>query len=408
VPDIRAPILAFSIVCGSLCAQAPGVRYEFAGAVLTRVEGGERVTVGCTEPGGTGAIRSVARGPFGTVYVAAARGLFSLRDIVRHTTPLPLEDGAPSGEPTKVAVDARGTIWLWTTQAFGCVEPVHLFGHTRGGDAVPTTEMAAAPAPTLEVIEADDTPVDGVIRVRVRATASGDLVYGWRLRKRHRFRWQRTPEFELRGIEPGNHELDFVVFDEFLRRSRAQHVRVSVPYPKAYSKDVALSAILGSTLALLGAFLFAARRRGGGRVRYTKAVLSTILVIVVALQVLAGLFPHARGWPFVGFSMYSQRYEEGEHIYKAIIRGVGADGAVFELDPAVAGFPSDGYWQALLPLVYDGDEPCRRFLEAYQKAAPRRKLVGFIISDDKHRLTAAGPIRVAPVVMRVYPEGLLR
>lgn len=413
VSDIRAPFLAILFVCSSLCAQERNpyntlalnpTDYEFSGSKLTRA-GGQ--VIGCTEPGGTGEIRYLARGPYGTIYLAAENGLFSLTNYVSHTTPLPLLEGAPKGEPTRVEVDANGTIWLWTKAGFGCVEPVHLFGHTRDKPGISFDAIAKAPLPTLEVVSADESPVDGVIRVRVKANASGDLVYAWRLRKRHRFIWQRSPEFELKDIEPGKHDLDFVVFDEFLRRSKAQRVRVSVPYPKTYSKAVALPAILGAALLLLCAFFFAARRGGGGRVRYTKAVLSTILVIVVGLQVLAGLFPHARGWPFVGFSMYSQRYDEGEHVYKGIIRGVSEDGEVFKLDPAVAGFPSDGYWQALLPLVYDGDETCQRFLDAYRQAAPQRKMKGFIISDDKHRLTVEGPIRVAPVVMRVYPKGLV-
>ena len=61
-----------------------------------------------------------------------------------------------------------------------------------------------------------------------------------------------------------------------------------------------------------------------------------------------------------------------------------------------------------MPLVYDGDAPCQRFLDAYNKHRPRRTIRGFVVLDTKQRLTIDGPVTVAPVVMRVFPEDLLR
>ena len=137
-------------------------------------------------------------------------------------------------------------------------------------------------------------------------------------------------------------------------------------------------------------------------------LLSTFLVFAVGLQVVAGLIPHSRGWPFVGYSMYSQSYAPGEHIYTAVMIGIRGEGRRFRLDPAVAGYPSDGYWQALLPLVYGDDAERQRFVDAFNKISPHKPLVGFVIQDEKHRLTVEGPIEVAPVIMCVYPRGVLR
>ena len=122
------PLLAAFLATPGVAQEAP--KYEARGATLVRIEGSTTTTLECTDPEGTGTIHDVARGPFGTVYVAAQRGLFSVADSVRHLTPLPRQLGAPKGTPLALHVDRRGTIWLGTDEAFGCVEPVHLFGQT--------------------------------------------------------------------------------------------------------------------------------------------------------------------------------------------------------------------------------------------------------------------------------------
>ena len=397
-------------MCLPLTAQDT-VRYEFSGDTLTRLQGSARETIGCTDAEGTGPIHAVAKSPTGTVYVAAGRGLFSLSDDVRHTTPLPLGEGAPTGVIRKLRVDARGTIWIATDTSFGCVEPVHLFGRTLGKAVEFDRYQPAADdaIPELRIVSSDTEPVDGVLRVTVAATGDsrGAPIYAYRNRKRHRFKWQTSPGFAIEGFEPGKQRLDFVVFDQDLRRSKAVTLEVDVPYPRAFSKRFLLSAVGISLVCILGFLLFRARRLGGGKLRYTRALLSTFLVYAVGLQLLVGVIPHGRSWPFVGFAMYTNRYDAGEHIYKPVLLGVRADHSTIIIRPEHAGYASDGHWQALIPLVYDGDEVSRRFLDAYNRAVPEARLRGFVVHDTKHRLTAEGPVKVAPVVMRVFPRGVL-
>lgn len=420
------PVFQSFLLCGSLAAQVE-VRYEHTLETLTRVTGDQHEVIECTDPGGTGVIHQLGRSSLGTIYIAAERGLFSLSDGVQHTTPFPLGEGAPEGEPKSLVVDAAGTIWLATDRAFGCVDPVYRSGRVhfvggpfgdvelledgtlrvQGPSGPLQYEPALGPEPQIQVLNADSSPISGVVHVRVRAVTEGAPVYGFRARNRHRFQWQNSPEFEILGLEPGRHELEFVALDLGLRRSAPAMVTVAVPYPESLSKSFVLSMILGSAGALLALLMVVAKRRGGGRLRYNKALLSTFLVFAVGLQVLAGIFPHARGWPFVGFSMYSESFQEGDHIYKPVILGVREDGTRAPVDPIRAGYASDGYWQALLPLVYDGDEKCLEFLEAFNLRNPEERLRGFVIHDEKHRLTRMGPVPVAPVVMKAYPAGVL-
>ena len=420
------PVLQIALLCGCLAAQVE-VRYEYSLETLTRVTGNGREVIECTEPEGTGLIHGLGRGPFGTVYIAAERGLFSLSDDARYTTPFPRGEGAPKGEPRSLVVDERGTIWLATDQEFGCVDPVYRTGrvHFAGGpfsdvqlledgglqiqsDSGPLSyRPALGPVPVIQVLSADSSPIDGVARVLVQAVADGAPMYGFRVRTRHRFAWQEDPEFEILGLEPGRHEVEFAALDRDLRRSAPAMVTVTVPYPESLSKSFVLTVILGSGGGLLALLLIVGTRRGGGPRRRNKAFLSTFLFFAVGLQVLAGIFPHARGWPFVGFSMYSEGFREGDHIYKPVLLGIREDGTRVPIDPIRAGYASDGYWQALLPLVYDGDKKCREFLEAFNLRNPEEQLRGFVIHDEKHRLTRMGPVLVAPVVMKVYPAGVL-
>ena len=68
---------------------------------------------------------------------------------------------------------------------------------------------------------------------------------------------------------------------------------------------------------------------------------------------------------------------------------------------ARAVFPSQSP-HFLAPRVYDRDEACQAFLDACNVRHPNGKISGFVIEDHEYRLTRAGPLRVAPVVMRVF------
>ncbi len=432
MPRTLAVVFALLFALCPLVGQT--LHYEFAGSTLTRIKAGQSQVIACTDPEGSGSIHAVARSPWGTIYVAADRGLYSLSDEVVHTTPLPLQGDAPPGKPLCLHIVAD-SLYLGTDQAFGSVDPVHLVGFTllrdgpyreidasgesvsgtwrlrRGNDwqDYPVQELVP---PVLQIAESGKASVAGALRVKLQSSSSEKILYGYRHRDRSRFRWQEEPGFAIAGLEPGRQVLEFVAMDAQLQRSNAETLVVDVPYPKALGKAVLLSLVLGSAALVLALLLFAAWRSGawrssGSRKAYGRALLSTLLIFVVGLQILAGIFPHARGWPFVGFSMYSNRFDEGQHIYKPVLIGYREKGGSIPINPRSVGYATDGYWQPLLPMIYDGDEKCQEFIDTFNAYFPQNPLRGIAIVDSKQRLTPKGPVEVAPVVMCVYPRGLI-
>lgn len=425
LPRILLFLLLPLVVCSGVQAQNPPT-YEYSADALTRMFKGQSQEIGCTDPEGPGTIHGLARSPLGTTYVIAENGLYSLSDKVTDLTPLPLKSGAPAGVPRGIQVDDLGVIWLATDAGFGPVEPVHLFGRvlapgafsglSKSADGTLHAQSAAGTfeyrpgaesPPVVRVESADPAPIDGVQHVRLASTTRGPALYAYRISYRYRYLTQSAAAFEIRDLEPGRQELMFAVYDQDMQRSADVRVVLQVPYPKTFSKAVAVPTILALGAGLLLVLLNAARRRGGGRTRYTKALLSAFIGSVVGLQILAGIIPHAKGWPFVGFSMYSGTFAPGSHTYKGVVHAIYGQGFTRRILPASAGYLSDGAWQALIPLVYGDDETRQRFVDAYNKRQPGMPIYGIVVSDQKHRLTALGPIAVAPIVMRVYPEGAL-
>ena len=132
--------------------------------------------------------------------------------------------------------------------------------------------------------------------------------------------------------------------------------------------------------------------------------MSTAVFLVCAVQVLAGLFPHAKGWPFVGYSMYSERYDADQVIHEGVLVGLRPDRRELAIDPQALGVAVDDRWQTLRPLIDGGDAAAAGYLARYRARFPRSRLVGLQVQARRVRLTARGPIRVAPLVLAHYLE----
>jgi hypothetical protein len=176
-----------------------------------------------------------------------------------------------------------------------------------------------------------------------------------------------------------------------------------VPYPRAFQKRVLVPSVLGAALLVLLGFLAHAIRAGGGREAVARAVVSAGLFVVVALQVAAGLVPHARGWPFVGFTMYTDRFDEGDLTWRLTVQGVLPDGRRVPLQR----WETEVERALCAPLIHGTDAERQAFLDRHNARRGAGPLRGFAVLDERQRLTRHGPVRVAPVVMHVFPEDAL-
>lgn len=380
-----------------------------------------------------GELRALAADPAGLTFVAAEHGLFVLAPDVDVLDRVSLVEGAPRGPPTSVVVDERRRVWIASASGIGSVEPSHFWGRTLPFEAPGPYSIAEAPsggllvragartlryvpdrgpAPTIVSVTVDGRPVARGERVtatygepfelRASGTAAGGASFRYRIDGHHVWR-ELADGVAVRTPNPGAHRLEVVALDRDLNRSAPFAVALQVPYPWYYGKRFVVAALLAAALATFAWFLL--RGRAAGRLAPGRALLSTGLFLIVALQVLAGLVPHAKGWPFVGFSMYTGRFDEGDYVYDSELTAVAADGQARRVPPRWLGAIVDDPWQ-VLGAVIDGGEPAARAAAArYAERVPGVRLRALQVRAERTKLTAAGPVRVAPLVLVHVPLG---
>ncbi|MCE9592835.1 MAG: hypothetical protein K8S98_01465 [Planctomycetes bacterium] len=415
------------------------IEFALDGERFVRIEHGTRRELLCTLDGGPGAVHAFDESPLGLVFVAAEHGLFVTSRAVQSLDPVDLWQGAPTGPAVGVIVDSNERLWLATRESFGCVELHQHFGRTfSAADGVPPPpyrslargahgELVLAnangswsyvpdsgSAPTVRVLAVDGVAVVPGATMRARSTDGFELaVEGSALGgAEYRRRDARHPIWYLldgehsnvRALEPGRHELVVTAWDRDLRRSPPVELVVDVPYPPLLEhKRLALVAA-AAALAIAAAFFTRARRRGG-RNAFRRAALSTIVAVVLAAQFVAALFPHARGWPFVGFGMYTDVAEPFSLAYRDVLVGIGRGGERFEIELWSAGFGQYVFRRMLVPSIFGGAAERDRLLDELDREHFHGELAGFEIRCDRQRLTAAGPIPVAPIEYVVHrPE----
>ncbi len=401
---------------------------------------GNGVPLGCTLAGGPGEIHAVDKLPGGTTFIAAQRGLFALSADVKHLDPVELKDGAPAGAPLGIVAQGTDRLWIVTQSELGCIDTRQAFGRT-----VPAAELPGGPysglwagndgalhlgtSSGLFVYRPDQGSGPGIsaltingqghvpgkrieldhgnpLVLQAQGQANGGATFRYRLQDQHRWTPLERSAETLAGLEPGNHKIYVSAFDRDLRRSAPAVVQVHVRYPAMLATNRLPLILLGVCSLLLVGFLGCARKLGGGFARYKRALLSCFLLILVGFQAVVGLvFPHGRSWPFVGFTMYTQSFEENQAIHhqKLYIRRV--DGLLRELPRLKQAYNEPQLRQALVP-VAQGDAQAREQFLQLLNSHLEASYAGFLVLDHRTRLTPAGPIPIAPIVQCAYPPEL--
>jgi hypothetical protein len=402
--------------------------FSVADGVLRRAGGPAPlagIVVPATAP--TGRVHALVQLPVGTIVVGCERGLFVCDAEHAVLDPADLRDGAPRGEVRSVVADSAGRVWWCSEQDLGVVDLRLRFGRTfTAADGVPPgplrrvalapidgdtrlvveTESGAfayridagppprATAPLPAVVAANSAG-EATLPISVAARGGGTL----RVRRRHHHLVVPLDGQVVRGLRPGRHGLEVWAFDRDLRSTVLGECTVEVPLPPQF--DTRLVPVL---LAAFVMVLFAVAWRTGGAgsvgARFGRAAARTGVLTIVLLQAAAAIAGYGRSWPFVGFTMYTETWHHDDVLFRPRIVGLRSDGTRVPLHENEVGVVQDGYWQMLAEVAF-GDERHRR--ELLQRVALRAgngaPFVGFVLADGRIRLTADGPVDVAPTVL---------
>lgn len=420
--------------------EADGRTLEASGDTLVRARYGpgtpSRTRVPCTLQGGPGVIHALASDPLGITYVAAERGLFMISPEVDALDPVELQDGAPPGVPLAIVMDARRRLWIATDQAFGCVDPVMFFGRTFGAaDSVPDAKAAtlgadrdgslilvtdegvyryrpdAGEPPAIHSILANGEPAaagstiplapGAPFEIRLEGSALGGVTFRHRWDDRLPLRPADGGTILRRGLAPGHRRIEIVALDRDLNATPVRTLHVKVGWPLYWSPPVVLA--LGALTGLGFAGIRFAWPAGGDHDARRRAFLSAVLALGIGLQLLAAAVPHARGWPLVGFSMYTGLYEPGDLALRFVIEGLGPGG---ERRKIQAEDTRLDYleWHIVRPLATGGARAGSAFVAWYNRLHPDRPISGVEARMYRWRLSREGPVPVAPIILAHYEE----
>ncbi len=436
---------AWETFSGALAAQeAPrvlerdGSELVARGNRLTRLRDGRELELACTDVRGTGSIRDLALDPAGLVFVAAENGLFVVSPDVDALDRVWLWDGAPRGSPRSVFVDAQRRLWFATDQEIGAIDPTSGWGRTltraaglpggppfrlageREGSLLVETASTTtryrpdrAPEPAVTGLTVNGKPWRAGETIRethgepvhivAEGRANGGATFRYRIDRHHV--WNELGDEAIAGLYPGAHVIEVIAIDRDLRRSAPTRLAIDCALPPQYSKGfVARLALLVAAL-VTGFFVWRERRIGGGRIAWARAGISAAIAIVIGVQCLAGLVPHAKGWPFIGFSMYTNTYEEGSIIYEERVVGIDANGVRRSLSHYAVAPAIDSEWQVIWPLIDGGPTFSRGWIDRYNELNPGEPIVGLQTWALRHRLTREGAVRVAPLILSSYIPG---
>ncbi|NRA98099.1 MAG: hypothetical protein HRU14_18035, partial [Planctomycetes bacterium] len=380
----------------------------------------------------TGRIRQFEPDPHGGTFVAAEHGIFLVHPSVDTIDRIDLGDGAPKGSPVGIVLDDERRLWIATDRAFGVVNTGFFYG--RSGDypelpGPPYTGLRLHPEGGLEVLTAaggfryvpdqglppriNGVTVDGnewsgkalartwpiAVDVNTSATGAGEATLRWVTDGHHN--WLPLPGrgLTIAGLNPGDRTVELVALDRDLRRSTPVVIELRCAYPWWLRPAVLLGGSGAFAVLVLGGFLMLARRSGGGRANYGRALVSTFILTWLVLQLVAGLFPHARGWPFCGFSMYTEKSRENDIGGPVSMAIATRDGKERSADLRRFKLVFDTRWQVIRPFL-NGDPAYRRhLLDLYNQLPGGVNARALRVVQYRTRLTRNGKVPVAPLVM---------
>ena len=414
------------------------VGIDARGVVVRRSEEGERPlrALAGREPG---EVVDLVRDPTGTAYVAARNGLFVASPDCDVLDRVDFDCGEPPGTPLAVALAGEQRVLLLTDRALCAVETrqflwseVELAAlepplrslrkldngqfEVEGKSGVARFDLERSGVsnwPSVRVLNGELRP-DGV-----RALAFGEKLtlevpalegVRWMWREAGRFRWLPLDgePAHLDLPRPGRQALCVVAFDSTMRASPELRIELDVAFPPTLSKHAVLGGIAAPLLALvLLAATLAWRRERTLRAAW-RGLLSASLGCLLGLQLLAALVPHSKGWPFVGFTMYTRVSERDSLSYRHEFMGLTPDGHWRALTPPGGAFGKYENERALQPFIHDADGRRERFLREWNASRPAERLVGIADLCRRRRLTPDGPVDVPRIVMFVHPPEVAR
>ncbi|MEO0649991.1 MAG: hypothetical protein AAFZ65_04885 [Planctomycetota bacterium] len=375
--------------------------------------------------------RALVADAAGLTFVVSDEGLLvtSLQVEVLH--PVEPGDGAPSGSPTGAAVDAQRRLWVTTREAFGVMDPSHYFGRTLEVPAPPpyrlrrlepgalvvdtsqgtwkyTVDAGARPEPPAVLL--DGRPLEPGARIEIdygqsiplEARGADGETFRWTIDRHHVWKALDGPVDD--ETRPGEHRLEVSAWDRDLRRSEPVAFELTVDFP-VYYQTWFVGAAGAVAVGLLGlAFWIGYRRLESTAKRAQRAGLSTVLTLVFALQLLAAIFPHSRGWPFMGYSMYTEAADVGHMSYNAGLAGITTQGKLREIPLLSLGYAMDDRFQLLGPIIREGSSIAQQAADKHNAQHPDwPPLVRIQARARRSVVTAAGPVEVAPLILADCP-----
>ncbi|MFY9345944.1 MAG: hypothetical protein WAT39_25855, partial [Planctomycetota bacterium] len=313
----------------------------------------------------------------------AAFGVVDLR--LRFGRTFTAADGLPPGPFLGVAVATDGRVLLRTERGLYAYQP----------DIGPAPSPVTAPPADTPLVAA----ADGTLALPIVAAARGGATF--RLRRRHHHLFVPF-DGALSGLRPGRHFVEVHAVDRDLRVARVAEYTVDVPVPPQFDTRL-VPAVLGALVLALLAVAFATGGGGSITARLGRAALRVGVLVVVLLQLAAAFAGYGRSWPFAGFSMYTENWHRGDVLYRPRIVGLRADGSRTALHEDDLGVMQDGYWQVLAEVAFGVDRHRRELMaKVARRASPGAPFIGYTLADGRIRLTADGPVDVAPTVLLEY------
>ncbi len=375
----------------------------------------------------------------GTAYVAAQGGLFIAAPDCDVLDRVDFDFGEPPGAPVGVAVAGPNRVWLLTETALCAVETRQFLWSTldsalpspplrslhkrsdgqyeiEGSTGVVVLDLDRAspePWPTARVVGRAPRE-DGAHALELREPLELDLPDAhrlrWMWREAGRFRWlpldEASPRLEF--TRPGRQAVCVVAFDAALRRSDEQRLEVDVAYPPSLDRSALALGIGAPALAFIALSVWLAWRRARTPSAAWRGFLSAAIAIVLTLQLAAAVFPHSKGWPFVGFTMYTRVSERDSLSYRHEFIGLAPNGKWRLLTPPGGAFGKYENERALQPFIHDDSRRSARFLDEWNRARPSERLVGVADLCRRRRMTPDGPVEVPRLVMFAHPPEIAR
>lgn len=404
---------------------------------LLRINNGSSQVVSACSLPSTGLIHDLCADPAGATYVAADEGIFLASPDTDCMMQVPLRNGAPPGRPLSIHLDKKRRLWIATDESFGVVHAGLYSGRTfDSSDGLPGEGPYAVSAENdgalllrcsddiyeywpdeeiktsaFEIVVNEKPCKPGQVltipfgrQLNLSFTDESATNKVFRVARHERYRYRVRSEDShtaiLGDFAPGNFEVACLAMDQDLNVSAQRNILVQVQWPKMYQPSVVLSIGTVVLILVVAGFTIVAYRQGLTRQVFARSMISAFLVIVLGLQLVAGLANHARGWPFVGWGMYTVTAQEGYISSDLVVEGIRPNGTTFPID--VKNTFSCYSSQVIHRLINWPNQAGARFVEHYNDLHRGKVLRGVQVVLYNYQLRSSGPRRIPSIIRSRY------